>query len=141
MRRAAAGVGQRAVIPVLDDAALHGSVLPFSLGLLLHEAAQRRRNRTQQLIISQIIEGDDEWNDEQRAHLICEDDGADADAGSFENGVAAARLYCVFGEPHELCSHEHDVEYRLADLRVPARSVWAKYECRWWVEAGAHTSG
>ncbi len=64
-------------------------------------------------------------------HLICEVYCADADAGGFEDGVAAARLYGVLRQPHELRRHEHNVEYGLADLRVPVRGAWVEDECGW----------
>ena len=53
-------------------------------------------------------------------HLIGKINGADCDAGSFDDGVAAAGLYSVPCEPNELCRHKHNVEDGLADLRVPA---------------------
>ena len=54
-----------------------------------------------------------------RMHLIREIDGADGDARSFDEGVAAAGLNGVLCEPNELRRHEHYVKHGLADLRVP----------------------
>ena len=59
-------------------------------------------------------------------HLIGKINGADCDAGSFDDGVAAAGLDCALCEPHKLRRHEHNVKNGLADLRVEVTEVLAE---------------